>query len=157
MSNPGSPLIFGTVSTLTSDDNVQSQNEQDISSHSQADRLSPLSLSDTDLHSKAFHSRSPLAQSLISLSNHPNCPAVSGFFDNVAVDNQPRRLASMPDSADYFVDTDGQPILLVFPAELDFEGKYSRVGSYFNLPATVSYYKNRIFNRVESWNSWTCI
>ena len=152
MSNPGSPLIFGTVSTLASDDNIQpqSQNEHDISSHSQADRLSPLLFSDTDLHSK-----SPLAQSLISLSYHPNCPAVSGFFDNVAVDNQPRRLSFMPDGADYFVDNDGQPILLVFPAELDFEGKYSRVGSYFNLPgATVSYY---IFNRVEYWNSWTYI
>src|ERR1700722_16102566 len=134
MSNPGSPLSFGTVSTLTSDDSPVSQphDENDIRSHSQTD-LSTQTQSQADLYS-----RSPLAQSLISFSYHPSCPAVSGFFDNVAVDDQPRRLAFMPDTADYFVDNDGQPITLVFPAELDFAGKYGRAGAYFNLPASVS-------------------
>jgi len=116
MSNPSTPSL-GSSSTLTSEDNL----------------LPSQSHTDVDLYSS-----SPLAQSLIAFSCHPNCPADLGFFDNVAEDNQPRQLAFMPDTADYFVDNDGQPILLVFPAELDFEGKYSRAGSYFNLSTSVS-------------------
>ena len=134
MSDTDSPFSVVSSSTMTSDDNPpsQSQNENDIRSLSQT-QVPSQSLSDTHLYAT-----SPLAQSLITLSSHPNCPAVAGFFDNVAEDDQPRRLSFMPDTADYFVDIDGQPIRLVFPAELDMEGKFSRAGAYFNLPETVS-------------------
>jgi len=81
-----------------------------------------------------------LAQSLIAFSYHPNCPASPGYFTNVPVHDQPRRLSSMPDNADYFVFDDGSPLRMVFPAELDLEGKYSRTGLYFNLPQSVCYY-----------------
>jgi hypothetical protein len=130
MSDPSSPLSFGTGSTHP-DDNHLAQ-EEDLRSQSQTDKTSQ-SHPETELYS-----RSPLAQSLLTFSHHPNCPAVPGFFDNVAEEDQPRRLASMPNTADYFVDNTGQPIVLVFPAQLDFEGKYSRTGTYFNLPTSVS-------------------
>jgi hypothetical protein len=81
---------------------------------------------------------SPLSQSLLAVANHPNCPSVTGFFDKVAIENQPRRVSTMPDNADYFVDTDGNPLLLVFPAELDMEGRYCQSSVYFNLPNKVS-------------------
>src|ERR1700734_1960964 len=101
MSDPSSPLSFGTGSTLPSEDNPLSQ-ENDLHSQSQTDMSSS--------QSPDLYSRSPLAQSLLAFSYHPNCPAVSGFFDNVALEDQPRRLSFMPDTADYFVDNKGQPI-----------------------------------------------
>jgi hypothetical protein len=79
----------------------------------------------------------PLVRSLLAVSSHPDCPSTAGFFDGVPEINQPRRLASALDSADYFVDAKGEPLVLVFPAELDFLGRYSRCGPYFNLPDNV--------------------
>jgi hypothetical protein len=75
---------------------------------------------------------------LIAVSNHPDSPAASGFLDNVPNDNQPRQLSGMADNADYFVGANGLPLLLVFPAELDMEGRYNRLGPYFNLANEVS-------------------
>jgi len=63
-----------------------------------------------------------LAQSLLAVSHHPDCPTSANFFDNIPKENQPRRLNFMPD----------RPLILVFPAEIDNEGKYSRNSRYFN-------------------------
>ena len=97
----------------------------DVSSHVSEDTL------DLDVDS------SPLSQSLLAISNHPDCPSSPGYFEGIPTNNQPRRLASMPDAADYFVRGTKQPLSMVFPAQIDLRGNYSRLLPYFNLPETV--------------------
>jgi hypothetical protein len=79
-----------------------------------------------------------LEQSLLAVSFHPCSPfANPDFIQGIPMVNQPRRLESMSDTADYFVDKEGCPLVLVFPAELDLRGKFNRNDLYFGQPAKV--------------------
>jgi hypothetical protein len=60
-------------------------------------------------------------------------------IERIPVENQPRRLTAMADTADYIVDNEGQLMEFVIPGRLDFEGKYNWTGLYFNLPDKVSH------------------
>jgi hypothetical protein len=95
-------------------------------------------LSEPDVHADEVDT-DPLSQSLLLISRHAHCPAAQDFFEYVPSheENQPRRLLSMADSAEYFVGRDGLPLILVFPAEIDLEGKYAKSTLYFNLPPKV--------------------
>ena len=115
------------TTTLSDSDTVSSDDELEAT-QSQAKPEHP------------FIPSNPLHHSLIAFSFHPNCPSTPGFFDKVAVDDQPCHVSSASDSADYFVDNKGHPISIVFPAELYLEGKYNCTGVYFNQPQqSVSY------------------
>jgi hypothetical protein len=101
-----------------------------LSATSQPSELLPAYFSDEE-----DTESSPLLLSLLAVSYHHNCPFTDAKFvtKNVPEINQPRRLSSMPDNAEYFVNTKGELFSIVFPAELDFNGKYNRTGPYFNL------------------------
>jgi hypothetical protein len=82
----------------------------------------------------------PLAQSLLQITYHDDSPTSHNFISRFPKENQPRHVASMGDNTDYFVSENGEPGSLVFPAEIDFEGRFSRCGPYLNLPSMVSNY-----------------
>jgi len=79
----------------------------------------------------------PLAQSLLTIASLPNCPYSPDFFLDVPTDCQPRPLKGMPDNADYFVRNETEPLVMIFPAEIDHNGSFSRLAPYFSLPRSV--------------------
>jgi hypothetical protein len=53
----------------------------------------------------------------------------------IPLENNPRPLsARMGDNAEYWVDQSGDVLHLKFPAKLDFNGQWCRLGPYFSLP-----------------------
>lgn len=55
----------------------------------------------------------------------------------VATENNPRPLRRiMPDTAEYWVKTDGDPFTMKFPAKIERCGQFDRLGPYSDLPLT---------------------
>ncbi|KAG1862144.1 hypothetical protein F4604DRAFT_1494811, partial [Suillus subluteus] len=55
----------------------------------------------------------------------------------IPLENNPHPLCTfMNDSAEYWVDGSGSLLHMKFPARLDLNGQYSRIGPYFNMPST---------------------
>jgi hypothetical protein len=78
---------------------------------------------------------SPLYLSLLG------CVTSRGAFtqdiaeQHIPMENNPRPLtARMGDKAEYWVDQSGDVLHLKFPARLDFQGQWCRLGPYFSLP-----------------------
>ncbi|KAI6126022.1 hypothetical protein EDD16DRAFT_1443554, partial [Pisolithus croceorrhizus] len=58
-------------------------------------------------------------------------------IENIALENNPRPLCElMQDNAQYWVTTDNQLLHIKFPAKVDCNGQYERIGPYFNMPPT---------------------
>src|ERR1700722_100664 len=93
----------------------------------------------------------PLSKSLLAVASLPTCPFTPGFFDNVPSERQPRTLKGMVDYAEYFVRKDTDPLVMTFPAEIDYHGKYSRMAPYFNLPQSVFPFYTYIFKSYEPY------
>jgi len=80
---------------------------------------------------------SPLYVSLLASVSSPGAVMLDMVTNNIATENNPRPLKTkMDDGAEYWVDNRGELLTLRFPARLDYAGKYSRLGAYFNLPDT---------------------
>jgi hypothetical protein len=56
---------------------------------------------------------------------------------SIATDNNPQKIRSEKEKASYWIQKDGTPLLLSFPAILDTQGKYGRTGPYFNMMENV--------------------
>jgi len=79
----------------------------------------------------------PLYVSLLASVASPGAVTLDMVTKNIATENNPRPLKTkMDDGAEYWVDNRGELLTLKFPARLDYAGKYSRLGPYFNLPDT---------------------
>ncbi|KAF8799298.1 hypothetical protein BYT27DRAFT_7217901, partial [Phlegmacium glaucopus] len=55
------------------------------------------------------------------------------LIHSITKDNNPQRVKSEKEKAVYWVQTDGTPLLLSFPAILDTQGKYGCTDPYFNM------------------------
>ena len=76
----------------------------------------------------------PLYVSLLASVASPGAVMLDMVTNNIATKNNPRPLKmKMDDRAEYWVDNRGELLTLKFPARLDYAGKYSRLGPYFNL------------------------
>lgn len=80
----------------------------------------------------------PLYKSLLYSVRSPGALTVDAASEtNIPLENNPRPLRTfMNDNAEYWVDGSGSLLRMKFPARLDLNGQYSRVGPYFNLPHT---------------------
>lgn len=79
---------------------------------------------------------SPLFASLQHVATDPIAlnPDTVG---SIPLQNNPRPMrALMSDSADYWVNGSGDLVSFKFPAQVDRNGQYGRIGPYFNLPPT---------------------
>jgi hypothetical protein len=57
--------------------------------------------------------------------------------DSVPFANNPRPMSmQMGDKAEYWADTDGELLVFKFPAILNVNGMYTRIGPYFGMPAS---------------------
>lgn len=74
----------------------------------------------------------PLESSLFHFLKGPTA-IQSSLIKNIAMDNNPRKIKSEKENAAYWVQSDGTPLLISFPAILDTQGKYGRTGPYFNM------------------------
>ena len=84
--------------------------------------------SDTSTHG-------PLYRSLEECLKHPHCISNKWLDEVSTVDNSPRPLKTAPynDGASYWVDKDKDILTMSFPAVLETDGKFSKIGPYFNL------------------------
>ena len=79
----------------------------------------------------------PLYVSLLASVASPGVVTLDMVTKNIATENNPCPLKTkMDNGAEYWVDNRGELLTLRFPARLDYAGKYSRLGPYFNLPET---------------------
>ncbi|KAG2741941.1 hypothetical protein P692DRAFT_20821997 [Suillus brevipes Sb2] len=112
-----------------------------IDSSRDSSPLSPLpSREVTPAVASAATTPSPLPPSPLYLSLL-GCVTSHGAFtqdiaeQHIPMENNPRPLtARMGDKAEYWVDQSGDVLHLKFPARLDFEGQWCRLGPYFSLP-----------------------
>jgi hypothetical protein len=92
----------------------------------------------------------PLYRSLECLK-HPSCVSTT-WIDAISEVNNPRALNHVPykDGSLHWVDNDNQLLNMAFPAVLDLEGRFSKIGPYFNHmgehEARVSIFKILIFS-----------
>jgi hypothetical protein len=80
-------------------------------------------------------SRSLIYLSLQESLRHPSCVS-NTWIDTIAdFKNNPRTLQTPPynDGALYYVDKKQKPLCMAFPAVLTLNGKYGKIGPYFNL------------------------
>jgi hypothetical protein len=73
--------------------------------------------------------------SLQEALKHPSCVS-DKWIDSIGdFTNNPRPLRYPPynDGAHYYVDRQQKPLSMAFPAVLDLNGKYGKIGPYFNL------------------------
>jgi hypothetical protein len=63
------------------------------------------------------------------------------LISDIAEDNNPRRVKSEKENTAYWVQKDGTPVLISFPAVLDTQGKYGRTGPYFNMIENVNVFR----------------
>ena len=112
---------------------VTSHNDGDTSGQSQLD-----SVDDGPEETAVYTSHlTPLETSLLYCLEDPTTTTPE-LIQDIAEDNNPRRVQSEKDNAAYWVKDDGSPLLLSFPAILDTQGKYGRTGPYFNMMENVS-------------------
>ena len=80
-------------------------------------------------------SHGPLYQSLEECLKHPRCISNKWLNEVSDVQNSPRTLKNAPynDGALYWVDEDNNLLSMAFPAVLETDGKFSKIGPYFNL------------------------
>lgn len=80
----------------------------------------------------------PLYKLLLNSVRSPGTLTVDAASEtNIPLENNPRPLRTfMNDNAEYWVNGSGSLLHMKFPARLDLNGQYSRVGLYFNLPHT---------------------
>lgn len=80
------------------------------------------------------HNRTPLWFSLLEVAD--NTLALSqAVVESIAKDNNPRPLRQlMRDGAEYWVKSTGDLLCIRFPARVDRNGMYGRLGPYFNIP-----------------------
>lgn len=79
--------------------------------------------------------KSPLYISLLAstLSRGAFCADSCGY-ENIPEENNPRPLRrQMGDKAEYWLNGIGELLIMKFPARLEFNGQFSRLGPYFNL------------------------
>ena len=87
--------------------------------------------------SSATHSddseHSALYRSLEECLKHPSCVS-NKWIDTIADVNNPRTLNHAPfrDGSLHWVDKNNQLLNMAFPAVLDLQGKFSKIGPYFN-------------------------
>lgn len=76
-----------------------------------------------------------LYRSLEECLKHPRCISTEWINEVADVPNSPRTLKNAPynDGALYWVDKDGELLSMSFPAVLESDGKFSKIGPYFNL------------------------
>ena len=94
--------------------------------------VSPTSPSNESLN---ISDHDALYRSLEESIKHPSCVS-NEWIDTIGdLKNNPRLLNYQPynDGAFYWVDKNNQLLHMAFPAVLDIEGKYSKLGPYFNL------------------------
>lgn len=77
---------------------------------------------------------SPLYLSLLHSLKNPNTISTD-WLNTIAEKNNPRTInkAAFNDSAQYWVDNNDNILRISFPAILDPNGKYSRVGAYLSM------------------------
>lgn len=77
----------------------------------------------------------PLYHSLEECLKHPDCVSQT-WMDTIGdFKNNPRLLTTPPynDGSMHWVDKKNQLLFMAFPAVLDVEGKYTKLGPYFSL------------------------
>lgn len=77
---------------------------------------------------------SSLYESLEATIKHSSCVS-NDWIDTVADINNPRILNTPPynDGSLHWVDKNNELLSMAFPAVLELDGKYSKLGPYFNL------------------------
>lgn len=80
---------------------------------------------------------SPMFQSLLTCITSNNAVDQT-VVESIAENNNLHSVPTMNDKADHWVDNNGHPLILWFPAILDTEGSFGRMGLYFNLPTRSS-------------------
>jgi hypothetical protein len=97
----------------------------------------PRGISPSNSASSATHSdqsdHSALYRSLEECLKHPSCVS-NTWLDTIADTNNPRALNHAPykDGSLHWVDKNNQLLNMAFPAVLDLQGKFSKIGPYFN-------------------------
>jgi hypothetical protein len=78
---------------------------------------------------------SDLYLSLEAALKHPSCVSETWMETIGDFKNNPRSLPYAPynDGALYYVDDKQKPLSMAFPAVIDLNGKFSKIGPYFNL------------------------
>ncbi|KAG2126729.1 hypothetical protein BD769DRAFT_1668319 [Suillus cothurnatus] len=81
---------------------------------------------------------SALYKSLLYSVRSPGALTVDAASEkNIPLENNPHPLRMfMNDSAEYWVDSSSSLLRIKFPARLNLNGQYSRIGPYFNMPST---------------------
>lgn len=79
--------------------------------------------------------KSDLFLSLEAALKHPNCVSETWVETIGDFKNNPRSLPYAPynDGALHYVDNKQKPLSMAFPAVIDLNGKFSKIGPYFNL------------------------
>ena len=80
-------------------------------------------------------SHGPLYKSLEECLKHSRCISNKWLDDVTNIQNSPRPLKNAPynDGALYWVNKDNELLSMAFPAVLETDGKFSKIGPYFNL------------------------
>jgi hypothetical protein len=94
------------------------------------DRLRIFDIDDNAIIHTTAHS--PIWSSLLSGLQSPLAVDRS-TISKFVITNNPRRVREMKDTALYWVDEDGSPLVIKFPVLLDTEGIFGAIGPYFNL------------------------
>jgi hypothetical protein len=85
--------------------------------------------------SDEHHEHTTLYESLDAVIKHPSC-VCNEWIDTIAdYKTNPRLLNTPPynDGSFHWVDNNDDLLCMAFPAVLDIDGKYSKIGPYFNL------------------------
>ena len=95
---------------------------------------SPISLPPVNQSDDSEHD--PLYKSLEAVVQHPNSISTDWIDAMDGLNLTPRSLSTPPfnDGALYWLNKDDDLLQMSFPAVLDCDGKYSKIGPYFNLP-----------------------
>ena len=96
---------------------------------------SPSQSNDDSTTASDTSNHGPLYRSLEECLKHPRCISNKWLDEVSTVDNSPRPLKTAPynDGASYWVDKDNDILTMSFPAVLETDGKFSKIGPYFNL------------------------
>jgi hypothetical protein len=114
-----------------SDDN----NPPSLPSPSPSSVISPTTPTPTVSDNSVEAQHSLLYLSLKAALQHPSCVSPS-WIDTIAdFKNNPRTLSNAPynDGALHYVDKKQKVLCMTFPAVLDLDGKYGKIGPYFSL------------------------
>jgi hypothetical protein len=86
-------------------------------------------------HEDSPKTRTPLYQSLLAALDHPSCAKPSWVNTVADFTNNPRAIHVPPynDGSAHYVDNKGNLLCMAFPAVIEHDARYSRIGPYFSL------------------------